>query len=179
MVVPLSSRTVSPARAFLFGKLPRHGDFVARGLTPQGRGAWDAWLSSALDRSREELGEAFEAAHEAAPPWRFVRAPGPFGPDGQAGALAPSIDAAGRRFFIVVGGEAPPTSAEAGIAELMEDLIYRALEEGLDADAVAGAAQAMLDDVGDGELGAQQERWWTPEISFDHAPDRLIGGGGP
>jgi type VI secretion system ImpM family protein len=176
VVVPLSGRALSHARAFLFGKLPRHGDFVGRGLTPQSRQAWDGWLSSALDRSREELGEAFEAAHEAAPPWRFVRAPGPFGPDGQVGALAPSIDAAGRRFFIVVGGEGPPASAEAGIAEQMEDLIYRAFEEGLDADALAGAAQAVLDDAGEGETGAPEERWWTAETTFDRPPARLIGG---
>lgn len=176
MVVPLSGRALSPARAFLFGKLPRHGDFVGRGLTPQSRGEWDDWLSTVLDRSREELGESFEAIHEVAPPWRFVLAPGPFGPDGQAGALAPSIDAAGRRYFIVVGGEGPPVSAEAGIAEQMEDLIYRAFGEGLDADALAGAAQAVLDEAGEGETGARQERWWTAEAAFDRAPARLIGG---
>jgi hypothetical protein len=107
-----------------------------------------------------------------------VRPAGAFGPAGQAGALAPSIDAAGRRFFIVVGGEGPPASAEAGIAEQMEDLIYRAFEERLDADALASAAQVLLDDAGGDEAGAPHERWWTADLDLDHAPARLIGGGG-
>jgi type VI secretion system ImpM family protein len=167
---------VNVARAFLFGKLPRHGDFVARGLTAQSREAWDGWLTSSLAQSREELGEGFEAAHESAAPWRFVRPPGSFGSAGQAGALAPSIDSAGRRFFIVVGGEAPPARAEAGIAEQMEGLIYRAFEERLDADAMASAAQALLDGAAGDAAGAPRERWWTAEVDLDHTPARLIGG---
>ena len=46
-------------RPFLFGKLPAHGDFVARGLTPDAQAAWDDWASAGLERAMSELGEAF------------------------------------------------------------------------------------------------------------------------
>jgi type VI secretion system protein ImpM len=180
VVVPLSGEVVSAARAFVFGKLPRHGDFIARGLTAEDRGAWDGWLSAALDRSREDLGESFEAAHEAAPPWRFVCEPGEFGPDVKAGALAPSIDSAGRRFFIVIGGRAPPADRAEAIAEQMEELIYRAFEDNLDADALAAAAQALLDgaanddDAKGEDSAAPASRWWTAETRRDRPPPRLI-----
>jgi type VI secretion system protein ImpM len=176
VVVPLPGVAVSAARAFVFGKLPRHGDFVARGLTAEARAAWDAWLSGVIERSRQDLGDAFEAAHEAAPAWRFMRAPGVLGVAGQAGALAPSIDAAGRRFFIVVGGEGASAVHGEAIAEEMESLIYRALLDNLDADTLTGAAQTVLDKTPDEDAPADppRELWWTAEARHDRPPARLI-----
>ena len=169
---------MSAARPVLFGKLPSHGDFVARNLDPAAREALDGWASAGLERARETLGEAFEAAHDSAPPWRFVSGPGPLGPLWRAGAAAPSIDTAGRRFVIVLAVDALAPGEAAGggeaIAEAMEGLIYGAFERGLGADAVSAEAAAMLerDKLVKPDQAAPQERWWTlggPE----HAPKAL------
>src|ERR1700744_5108989 len=89
-------------KPFLFGKLPAHGDFVSRGLTAPEVEAWDGWASQAMEALRD-ASPAFEQAHDATPPWRFVAGPSRLGPGWRAGALAPSIDAVGRRFVVVLG----------------------------------------------------------------------------
>ena len=135
----------SETKAFLFGKLPAHGDFVSRGLAADQVAAWDAWASSALDRLRGAAPE-FETAHQSAPAWRFVAGPSALGPAWRAGALAPSVDAAGRRFVAVVGWECGPAAAAAcglAFAERAEHGLYRALGERLAADDVV----ALLDEV--------------------------------
>ena len=131
--------------AFLFGKLPAHGDFVSRGLTPAQSEAWDAWATVAIETLRSAAPD-FEAMHDATPPWRFVAGPSALGPQWRAGALAPSVDAAGRRFVAVIGVECAPAEAAAcglAFAEQAEHGLYRALGEGLAADAVI----ALLDEV--------------------------------
>lgn len=158
---------------FLFGKLPAHGDFVARGLADGPRQAWDDWATTALER----LGAAhsdYEAAHDAAPPWRFIAGPSPLGPGWRAGALAPSIDSAGRRFILVVGVDGLPPSHAGGqgqdLARAMEDALYRALAEGQTADEVmrllAEELQAFADLTRVAEtLSAAPTGagvWWSP-----------------
>ncbi|HEY4031374.1 MAG TPA: type VI secretion system-associated protein TagF [Caulobacteraceae bacterium] len=131
--------------AFLFGKLPAHGDFVSRGLTAPQAEAWDAWATVAIETLRSASAD-FEAAHDAVPPWRFVAGPSALGPRWRAGALAPSVDAAGRRFVAVIGVECAPAQAAAcglAFAEQAEHGLYRALGEGLAADDVI----ALLDEV--------------------------------
>jgi type VI secretion system ImpM family protein len=164
-------------RPVLFGKLPSHGDFISRGLDLTACDAWDRWASGGLETARASLGERFDDAHDRAPPWRFIDSPGRFGPDWRAGALAPSIDAAGRRFMIMLAAEGL-SSAQAGgggeaIAEEMEALIYQAFEAGWNADATIEAAQAPVErlPVGglDPEPAAAQPRWWTLG-GFDHEP---------
>ena len=173
---------MSPARPVLFGKLPSHGDFVSRNLDPAAREALDGWASAGLEQAREALGEAFEAAHDGAPPWRFVAGPGPLGPSWRAGALAPSIDSAGRRFLVLlaVDGLEPAEAAGAGeaLADAMEGLIYGAFEQGMSADAVVASAAALLerDNLVKQDQVEPQERWWTlggPE----HAPKTVWGDG--
>jgi type VI secretion system protein ImpM len=132
-------------KAFLFGKLPAHGDFVSRGLAADQVAAWDAWASSALDTLRGASPE-FELAHQSAPAWRFVAGPSPLGPQWRVGALAPSVDSAGRRFVAVVGWECGPAAASVcglAFAERAEHGLYRALGERLAADEVV----ALLDEV--------------------------------
>lgn len=154
-------------RPILFGKLPRYGDFIARNLDPRTHQAWDVWASAGLERARDALGREFEAVHEAAPPWRFVSGPGAFGDHWRVGALAPSVDSAGRRFLVVLAADALPAeqaSANAtSLAADLEDLIYRAFDEALDADAIveaAGEALAQaLPSAGSGDAPAS--RWWT------------------
>jgi type VI secretion system protein ImpM len=163
---------VSGPRPILFGKLPRHGDFISRGLDLTTCDAWDRWASEGLEAARAALGERFDHAHDRAPPWRFIDSPGRFGPDWRAGALAPSIDAAGRRFMIMLAAEGL-SSAQAGgggeaIAEEMEALIYQAFESGWDADATIVAAQEPVSRL-NLEGPAAQPRWWTLG-GFDHEP---------
>ena len=181
-------------RAIVFGKLPSHGDFIARGLAPDERDAWDAWLSGEVARARDNLQEGFAAAHDAAPTWRFVCGPGAFGPCWRAGALAASIDSAGRRFVIVCAAE-DLTSEQAAhigepLTEAMEAILYAAFEQGLDADRVASACQAAISAVDNASRDQAiapdpSERWWTAggatlePACFDHAPTKLFPGAAP
>ncbi len=112
--------------AFVFGKLPAHGDFIARGLTPEAQAGWDNFLSTSLAAAREALGDAFDVHYDAAPAWRFALQD----ERGQtAGAIAPSIDRAGRRFPILFGSAMAMDAAAAPFAAACEDLIGRALGE--------------------------------------------------
>lgn len=167
-------------RPVLFGKLPSHGDFISRGLDLTACDAWDRWASEGLEGARATLGEQFDDAHDRGPPWRFVDAPGRFGSDWRAGALAPSIDAAGRRFMIMLAAEGLSSDQAGGggeaIAEEMEALIYQALEAGWDADATIEAAKAPVDGIGAEGL-ASRPRWWTLG-GFDHPPASLSGPSG-
>ena len=165
-------------RPVLFGKLPSHGDFIQRGLDLTACDAWDRWASEGLQAARTALGECFDDAHDSAPPWRFIDPPGRFGREWRAGALAPSIDAAGRRFMIMLAADGlSPEQAGGGgeaIAEQMEALIYQAFESGWDADATIEAAKPPV--AGIGEVGAvAAPRWWTLG-GFDHQPASSAGG---
>ncbi|MBQ1542663.1 type VI secretion system-associated protein TagF [Caulobacter sp. CCUG 60055] len=158
-------------QAFAFGKLPTHGDFVARGLPAAEREAWDAWSSAGLQAARETLGEAFEARHDAARPLRFAFGPGPFGTGWRAGVVAASIDTAGRRFVIVLGARAagalPPDGVGGAVAETAEEAVYRAFETAADIDAAVLSAQ---DDFQTMESIAESEsegRFWLPDSSLD------------
>jgi type VI secretion system protein ImpM len=154
----------------LFGKLPSHGDFVARGIGAMATERWDGWMAEGLDAARSALGYGFDDAHGAAPPWRFVRRD----PEGawSAGVLAPSMDLAGRRFLLLLAVEdldlAQAGALGAGTAERMEGVLYAAFAEGLDADAAhARAAQvaeeAALSAPAADLLRAEAARsvWWT------------------
>ena len=169
--------------AFVFGKLPRHGDFVARGLQPEVRSIWDDRFSYQLSMARERLGANFEAAHGLAPPWRFCFGPGPFGSGWRAGCVAPSVDASGRMFFIVVGGHTPlalsDTSAES-VACSLEGLIYDALQSAWDVDTLFEAAQTEWVQGFDRAVPAAgadvTDRWWVADttISTTQFPQSLI-----
>ena len=167
------------ARAVLFGKLPAHGDFVARSLAPDARSAWDEWASGGLVRARDALGDGFEASHDAAPPWRFVDGPGRFGSAWRAGALAPSVDSAGRRFLIMIAADdlSGPEASCLGedLAATMEELIYSGFEQGLNADGLVQAAADVVKDLPPAEDGEPPTpRWWTlggPR----HMPRELAG----
>ena len=163
------------ASAFLFGKLPAHGDFVCRGLGPAAQEAWDACASDLLARLRELHGEAFDEVHQSVPPWRFLLGPGGFGEDWRAGAIAPSIDSVGRRFVLVVGvqGLSPARACGFGLAAAQgaEEIIYAALGAGWSADAVAEAATGMAAELQDacgpaadllGGSAAAATLWWRP-----------------
>jgi type VI secretion system protein ImpM len=133
--------------ARLFGKLPAHGDFVARGLGAAEREALDAWLSVEMLAAREKLGADFEHRYDRAPPWRFA------GPDG-VGMLVASVDGVGRRFplYLALAG------AGEDAAERVEELVYRAFGERWDADTLCSEVCAL--DFAGGDAPARA-RWWT------------------
>lgn len=131
----------------LFGKLPAHGDFVARGFAPREREVVDGWLSTSLERARGQFGASFEEAYDLAPAWRFS------GPAG-AGALAASMDAAGRRYPVwLLIDDAPPPAAGT-----CEDLLHAAIVQGWTADELVGAVEAAV--VPAGPVAAIPT-WWV------------------
>ncbi len=173
---------------FLFGKLPAHGDFVSRGLSDADRDAWDAWSTRALDALRSATGEAFDDAHGAAPPWRFVTGSGA---RWRAGALAPSMDGAGRRYLLAVGlaGLDGPQAGALGlqVAEQAETLIYEGLAQGFLADTLHGLAAERFADLEAAATDAARAlaatpsgpgAWWTLG-SLDAPPVALCAGPAP
>lgn len=156
---------MSGLHVFAFGKLPSHGDFIARGLSPPERQAWDDWASAGLVLAREALGGGFEAAHDQAPPWRFAFGDAAFGPGRRAGAFAPSIDQAGRRFLIVLGASAPTgldaDGAGAVAAQILETELYRAFQTGADVETLVRSATAALAGFAPGAAAAETGRFWT------------------
>jgi len=82
----------------LHGKVPTKGDFVTRRLTREFVDPWDQWLQSAINCSKEQLGEEWLPIYLTSPIWRFVLSPGLCGVDAVAGVLMPSVDRVGRYF---------------------------------------------------------------------------------
>jgi type VI secretion system ImpM family protein len=139
---------VSIGAAFVFGKLPAHGDFIARGLTAEVRDTLDAWLSASLTAAQAALGDGFAERFDTALPWRFVQA-------GRAGALAPSADSAGRRFPVMVSIAADPQVAGDAAAHC-EALLHDAIVGGWTVDALAEQAAAIAPAAGE----IATDGWW-------------------
>lgn len=154
-----------PLTSWLFGKLPTHGDFIARGLAADLRERIDGWLSDEMARARSDHGEAFEERYDAAPPWRFVD-----GTDG--GVICASIDSAGRRFPILAGMSTGGTEQAPSAAAASETAIFRAFEEGSNADGLAALLAGSTIDHGEAPL---QSGWWV-DGSDDFLPGRWPGG---
>lgn len=162
------------ARAALFGKAPRYGDFLVVGMAAERAEAWDAWLSDELQEARQSLGDDWDAAHERAPCWRFLAQIG--GGEWAAGALAPSMDAAGRRFMLAVEVTGLDAAAALGggpaLCEAAEALVYAAIAERLPSEALNSGLAALVEraDGPEGRLwAALQARtdvaglWWTTD----------------
>ena len=151
------------AAPFLFGKLPGHGDFVARALGDAERAAWDGWGADLLAELRARTGDGFDAAHVGAPPWRFLmREAGGW----TAGAMAPSVDKVGRRFLLALGlrglGDTSAGGAGLAFAEAAEGLIYDALLQGMEADTLLANAAERFDLMSAATHGAADALGATP-----------------
>lgn len=143
--------------AWLFGKLPAHGDFVSRGIAPEERDALDLWLARSLADARAACGDQFDDDYEVAPPWRFAWADGA---SWTAGAMALSVDAVGRRYPILLAlGDLSGEQVEHA-ADVAENLLYDALEGGWAADRLHTDALAVVPEGGEAWTGG--EGWWTP-----------------
>ncbi len=159
--------------AWLFGKLPRHGDFVARGLDQSARDRFDTWLSEAMIEARTALGPAFEDAYDTAPPWRFVQHDA--ATQWTGGALCASMDSAGRRFPLVVARSAEDAATATLAALGCELAVYRAFDEALDADQLWAIAAT---ESPDGIPEPASAGWWT-EGNDDFPPARTAAGFDP
>lgn len=127
-----------PLDRWMFGKLPALGDFVARGLDFPLRDAIDSWLSAQMQEGRERFGAGFEARYDAAPAWYFVDCD----PDGKwsGGAMCASIDAAGRRFPVLLATPANDGVEAAALAGGCLEAIYAAFGNGWGADTLHASA---------------------------------------
>ncbi|MGI9498782.1 MAG: type VI secretion system-associated protein TagF [Geminicoccaceae bacterium] len=81
-----------------FGKIPSHGDFVRRSLSPAFVTPWDGWLQAGLAKARETLGDQWLDIYLTSPVWRFALASGFAGNAAAAGLFIPSVDRVGRYF---------------------------------------------------------------------------------
>jgi len=108
-----------------FGKLPAHGDFVSRGLSPSQSETWDGWFAGAIESGRSQFANRFSDVHGSAPAWRFLLGAGRLGSGWRVGAIAPSVDSVGRAFFIMAGYEAATPDARAFLAAECAELALR------------------------------------------------------
>lgn len=139
--------------AFLFGKLPVHGDFVARHLGADEREALDMWLSAEMAAARAEAGMRFDGLFDAAPVWQFAL------PDASAwrvGALAPSVDAVGRRFPLMLGWTNVDEASAGAAADFAETTLFSAISEGWNVDRLA-----VLEPPPAYDPSAPRTGWWT------------------
>jgi type VI secretion system protein ImpM len=138
-------------------------------MVMEDRDALDAWLSASIGDARDALGDRFEPLYDSAPPWRFVVAE-----EGAwlAGALAPSMDRAGRRFpvWLALAGVDHPRAGTAAVA--CEELLYRAFAEGWEADRVVAEATAVT--LAEGEKAPDGAAWWTGG-GIDFPPSAVQG----
>ncbi len=129
----------APAGPGFHGKVPTKGDFIARRLPRGFIDPWDDWLQSAMECSREQLGDAWLDAYMNSPLWRFVLSPGLCGDSAMTGVLMPSVDRVNRHFPLTI---AAPLGVGVNLASLpvvaaawfqaAEDLALSSLDEGFD-----------------------------------------------
>lgn len=141
----------------MIGKLPGHGDFVARGVGSGERQQIDEWLAASMAAAREELGGKFEAAFDIAPPWRFAWRDTRW----TAGALVPSIDSAGRRFPLLVAVADLAEEEVRPAAEICENAASEAIAKGWSADELLQAINTS--DIAS-EDSPVHAGWWNDEL---------------
>lgn len=130
-----------------YGKMPGHGDFVRSKADPGFVSAWDTWLQASFSESRAALGDAWQAAYEAMPIWRFTLPAGVCGDEPVLGVMMPSQDRVGRMFPLTVFARLKLAAGQGALdAEpLMTGLEDAALEtlEGVQQDRLRGRLDAM------------------------------------
>ena len=142
----------------MVGKLPFHGDFVARGANARQRRQIDNWLADSMAAARDLFGPTFEATFDAAKAWLFAWQ------DGQwtAGALTPSADRAGRRFPLLVG----KTDLARGQVEAGAKLCERVAG---DAIAMRWSADQLLQAIAVAEVANEDSDpapgWWSEDFA--------------
>lgn len=129
-----------------FGKMPAHGDFVSRGLSPGLVSHWDDWLGRGLAASMETLHTRWLDHYLSGPIWRFALAAGLISEEAWLGVMLPSVDRVGRYFPLTGFGALDADRslwATAIAAEQWHDALERALLNALEQDTVDAAALAQ------------------------------------
>ena len=139
------------------GKLPRHGDFIARGVDAPQRQAIDAWLTAGITNAREQFGDRFDEAFDCAPPWRFAWRDERW----TAGALVPSVDSAGRRFPLLVARNGLEEEQVTAAARQCEEAAAEAISNSWTADKLMSTLESG--ELADGICGCSQG-WWNEEL---------------
>lgn len=131
--------------AVLFGKLPAHGDFVARGMDDAWQADLDVAISRAMQRAMDRYDREFEERFLAAPPWRCAIA---HGGAYLGGALAPSLDQAGRLFPVFLAQRADSLATARDLAAGCEELLFAAIPGQWAADRLWQEAGAIATQTG-------------------------------
>jgi type VI secretion system protein ImpM len=132
----------SQATLGIFGKIPARGDFFRRRLPRIFLDPWDAWLGSAINQSRTELGDGWLGAFLTSPIWRFALACGVCGESPVAGILMPSVDSVNRHFPLTLASLLPApcspfaVAADGGWFVKLEELALACLRERLDPETI-------------------------------------------
>lgn len=113
-----ASEPEQPVAGF-FGKLPGRGDFIGRHLPKSFLAPWDAWLQTAIAKSRIQLGEHWQDCYCTSPIWRFALSPGVCGAAAYAGILMPSMDRVGRYYPLAIAVPLSPSALP--LLSLLED----------------------------------------------------------
>lgn len=123
----------------IYGKLPSHGDFVARRLPATFLDPWDRWLRESVADSRDHLVENWLEIYLTSPVWRFALSSGVAGQLPWAGILMPSVDRVGRYFPLTLACALPVSSNPIDIMaqseswyDSAETLILSCLEDDFD-----------------------------------------------
>jgi type VI secretion system protein ImpM len=124
-----------------YGKIPATGDFIARRLPGAFCDTWGRWLHAALDGARERLGARWRDDFLSMPVWRYVLEGGLITRNAWAGVMAPSVDAVGRYFPLVLASPLPAARLDAQATLFAARSWFEKMEE------VALSAIAPLADV--------------------------------
>ncbi len=152
--------------AFVFGKLPAHGDFLRRGLGDGAADELDDYLSASL--SDAAMLPDFDELYASAPAWRFLV---DIGPVTMCGVIAPSVDRVGRQFPVMVGVNAPADGIGL-VIDACEASLYNAFSQGMTAEALY---TTLVDFPGDGGEGDMPPRGWFLEDEDKVVAARLDG----
>lgn len=122
---------------WLFGKLPAHGDFVARGIAADARERLDRWLAAEMERARARWNAEFDSLYNAAPVWHFVDGDALTGWSG--GILCASMDRVGRQFPLMLASPAGDCEAAVAASGGCLALVGQAFAQGWTADQLIAA----------------------------------------
>lgn len=142
--------TITPG---LFGKLPGRGDFVRNGWDDAFVEALDHWLADGLAAWRAADDAEFADRFAEVPLYGFYLPSGLLGETAVHGVLSPSVDRAGRYFFLVAGAIGPAAELwhiavnRVDFADAMTAAVYAALGPESDPDVLAASIVSALPDV--------------------------------
>lgn len=134
----------------LYGKLPGRGDFVRSGWNDGVVAALDHWLADGLAAWRPVDDADFSDHFAAVPLYGFYLPPGLVADTAVHGVLSPSVDRAGRYFFLVAGVCGPAAELwhiavhRSDFADAVTGAVYAALGPESDPDALAEALAAAV-----------------------------------